>query len=482
MRKNRSLRQLLLFHELTFVLLVILAVAAGGYGIQQWHSASVESVRISQIVQEIQQTRGDLYRQMKELFDMQFLADPEAQSEYDGYTRGIGERFRRLESLSASADERAVISGMRASYAQFLSETRPLFTVTAPPDNQSLKKTFNTDLELKIFRHYEMVTETAEKLFARKQREIQQKLHLANRMAMVLLGIPVALAIVLLLFSRAFLQHAIAKPLASVLRAAHEISAGKLEEKVPETGAAELVQLAATINQMADDLAGSQEALLRSEKQAAQGALVPVLAHNIRNPLASIRATAQVSDEPSLDSETREAFKNIIATVDRLERWTGSLLAYLHPLKPQPAIVTLDALVDGALAPLKLKLEERNVNVSIIGCKKITVEVDLPLMEQALYNLLLNALDASPPGTTIEVSGIREGTRVTLQISDRGPGMPFLPEFKALIPGPSTKQFGTGLGIPFAFKVCETLGGNISFSGRNGGGTVVSLTWQDQLV
>lgn len=99
----RSLKHLLLFHELTFVLLVILAVAAGSYGIQQWHAASVESVRISQIAQEIQQTRGDLYRQMKELFDAQFLADTAAQMEYDGYTRGIEDRFRRLESLAGEA-------------------------------------------------------------------------------------------------------------------------------------------------------------------------------------------------------------------------------------------------------------------------------------------------------------------------------------------------------------------------------------------
>lgn len=481
MQKNRSLKHLLLFHELFFVLLVILAVAAGSYGIQQWHTASVESVRINQIAQEIQQTRGDLYRQMKELFDAQFLADVEAQTEYDSYSVRIEDRFRRLELLSGGSDERAAISGMRLAYGQFLSETRPLLTVTAAVDSNALRKTFNTDLELKIFRHYEMVTDTAEKLFARKQQDIHQRLRQANRMAMILLGIPVALAVILLLFSRTFLQHAIARPLASVLRAAQEISAGKLRQKVPETGAAELVKLAGAINQMADDLSASQEALMRSEKQAAQGALVPVLAHNIRNPLASIRAIAQVSDDPALDSDTREAFKGIIETVDRLERWTGSLLTYLHPLRPQPTVTTLVTIVSGALAPLKPKLEERGIKVIIEGCDAINVEVDVSLMEQAFYNLILNAIEASAPGTTIEISGRHEDTLVTLQISDNGTGMPFQPEFKTLTPGPSTKQFGTGLGIPFAFKVCETLGGDISFSDRNAGGTIVRLSWHNRL-
>jgi len=479
MRKSRSLKQLLLLHELTFVLLVVLAVAAGGYGIYQWNAASVDSVRISRIAQEIQQTRGDLYRQMKELFDARFLADPEAPMEYDGYTRRIQERFIRLESLSGGSDERSVIAGMRASYGLFLSETRPLLTTTAPANNRSLEKTFNTDLELKIFRHYEMVTGTAEQLFVRKQQEVQLRLHQANRTAIILLGIPIALALILLLFSRTLLQRAIARPLASVVRAAQQISAGKLERKVPETGATELMELAIAINQMADDLAGSQEALLRSEKQATQGALVPVLAHNIRNPLASIRAIAQVSDDPALDRETREAFKDIIATVDRLERWMGSLLAYLHPLKPQPASASLGTLVEGALAPLSPKLTERGISVAVTGCAGIRVEVDAHLMEQMLYNLLLNAVDASPSDSIIEISGARQDTTVTLRIADRGIGMPFQPEFNTLTPGPSTKKFGTGLGIPFAFKVCETLGGRLDFAARPGGGTTVTLSWQE---
>jgi HAMP domain-containing protein len=74
---------------------------------------------------------------------------------------------------------------------------------------------------------------------------------------MVLLAIPVVFAIALLLFSRTFLQRAIARPLDAVLRAAKEISNGKLEHKVPETGAVELAALAVSINRMADDLAQS---------------------------------------------------------------------------------------------------------------------------------------------------------------------------------------------------------------------------------
>lgn len=477
MPKPRPLKTLLLVHELIFVLLVVLAGAAGGYGIQQWRVASVESVRISQLALEIQQTRGDLYRQMKELFDARFLADSQAPSEYAQYTRQIEKHFRSLENLAADPAESMAITNMRKAYHSFLGETRILLDAADAVDSQALEKAFNSNLELNLFHHYESVTNAAEELFSRKQQEVQSKLRQANQTAIIMLGLPLTLAIALLLFSRTYLQRAIARPLHEVLRAAGEISQGKLEHKVPETGAAELAQLAFTINRMADDLTLSREAVVRSEKQAAQGALMPVLAHNIRNPLASIRATAQVANGPGLDPETRQSFMDIINTVDRLERWIGSLLTYLHPQKPQMSPTTLGAIVSAACSLLKPRLEEKQSGVTVAGRVDLAVMVDLHLMEQTIYNLMLNALEASHAGSTIDVNVTHDEENVVLTIADRGPGMPFLPEFNTLTPGPSTKRFGTGLGIPFAFKVLETHGGQVHFADREGGGTVVTLTW-----
>ena len=89
MRKPKPLRELLLTHELTFIALIILAVAGGSYGIYLWDKSAKESQRIHSLVQEIQQTRGNLYRQMKELFDAFFLEDMEARDEYKAYTLSL---------------------------------------------------------------------------------------------------------------------------------------------------------------------------------------------------------------------------------------------------------------------------------------------------------------------------------------------------------------------------------------------------------
>lgn len=475
--KSRSLKDLLLVHELIFILLVVLAGASGGIGIHLWDRSSQESHRISLLIQEMQQTRGDLYRQMKELFDAYFLADTEARQEYDSYTVSIERHFQQLDKLAAVEEEHAAIQELRQSYSEFVQETIAIFDQRLLFSNEALQKKLNSDLEAGIFERYERVTIRTERLLSLKQAELQQRQDEVKRTAIVLLVIPMLLAITLLFFSRYYLKRAIVQPIQQILRATAELSAGRLDHKAPETGAAELATLSTAINHLAEELARSQEALIRTEKQAAQGLLVPMLAHNIRNPLASIRATAQVANSPELDPEVRESLQAIISTVDRLERWTGSLLAYLHPLKPQPSDTTIEQVISGALEPLRLRLREKATQLAleVPQKKEGTMFTDEHLLEQALYNLALNAIEAAPVNSELEIGAEAGDSMLFIRISDRGPGMPFIPDPNTLSPGPSTKRFGTGLGIPFAFKVCEALHGRIVFRKREGGGTVIEL-------
>lgn len=476
MRQAKSLKNLLLIHELTFIFLIALAGIAGTTAIRDWQQASQESLRINRLIQEIQQARGDLYRQMKELFDAYFLDDIHARAEYNDYTRKMSLHFERLRDMSRGQEELAAISSLQQGHENFLRETEDILQRYRSAPDERLRRVLNTELEAGVFAHYETVSSHAERLLDIKQQELQDNLTAAQHTTLLLLTIPVALAVLLLIFSRVFLQHAIARPISDILYATTEISAGRLEHKAPESRTSELSTLASAINRMASDLARSQKALMVSEKQAAQGALVPMLAHNIRNPLASIRATAQVADSPLLDEETRESLRDIIGTVDRLERWTSSLLAYLHPLRPQLTACRLPSIMNGAVSLLQQKLAERSITLNLPQkYRPDTLVTDEYLLEQALYNLLLNAVDASPSGGTVEIRHHSGSEGLQLQILDRGPGMPFTPSADQSGPGPSTKRMGTGLGLPFAFKVCESLGGRLHFSTRPGGGTEVIL-------
>ena len=475
MRKPKPLRELLLTHELTFIALIILAVAGGSYGIYLWDKSAKESQRIHSLVQEIQQTRGNLYRQMKELFDAFFLEDMEARDEYKAYTQSILSNFSRLHALAQGEEEKKAIADLEHKYRAFAEDAPDLFYRYQAAPSDISRRSLYKDMETGIFARYETVSQRAEDLLKLKQDELKNRLVDAKQTSVLLLSIPILLAGLLLILSRRFLKREIVNPINAIMHATSEISAGNLTYKAPETGAAELATLSQEINKMAEDLAESRDALVRSEKQAALGLLVPMLAHNIRNPLASIRATAQVIDIPVDDKDNQESLQGIINSVDRLERWTGSLLAYLHPIKPRLTKAKLQSVIDGALTPLAGKISERNLRLVQSNPPNREILTDEHLLEQALYNLILNAIEASPANGTIEIKTSLSQNMLEISISDEGTGIPFTPDPHAISPGLSTKRFGTGLGIPFAFKVCEVLSGSISFNPVSPKGTKIRL-------
>ena len=480
--KKKRLKDLLLIHELAFILLIVLAATAGAFGIHLWEKSSQETNRISSLVAEVQQTRGDLYRQMKELYDAYFLEDLNAQAEYNHFTLLVEKHFTQLQHITVGEAEKASIRQLHANYQEFVVETSGLFDKSVSSiSTENVKHALNTGLETGLFKRYEDVLASTESLLNQQQARLDQQLKSSKRIFMILLVIPLILALLLLLFSRVFLKRAIVQPIEGVLKATAEISAGNLNYRAPEDGVEELAAVSKAINAMADKLSISQETLVRTEKQAAQGLLVPMLAHNIRNPLASIRATAQVMDAPEHDAETRESLAGIINSVDRLERWTGALLAYLLPLKPQPGSTSIRDIVEGALAPLQQKIKEKSIRVILPNWHTVdataldSIVTDQHLLEQVIYNLLLNAIDASDHDTDIEIALTVDAHEFKLQLLDRGCGMPFTPDPSA-VSAPTTKRFGTGLGIPFAFKICDALGGDLKFADRAEGGTVITLS------
>jgi len=476
--KTRSLRDLLLALELIFIALIMLAVMGGIFGIQLWEKSAKESQRIHLLVQEIQQTRGDLYRQMKELFDAFLLHDQNAKEEYKSYTNSILLHFQTLENLAVGAEEQKAISDLKENYQAFADEAPDMFYQYQSSPNNESRKALYQDMETGIFSRYETVSKHAENLLTLKQNELRMGQQDAKQTSIIILSIPVLLAGLLLIISRTFLMRAIVKPIHDMVEATREISAGNLQHQVPSAGAAELSILAQEINKMADDLTQSQDALVRTEKQAALGLLAPMLAHNIRNPLASIRAMAQVIDVNESDKETQESIDGIMSTVDRLERWTTSLLAYLHPVKPALSSALFKKIIESALVPLQQKLREKNINVLIdILPEQQPMLTDEHLLEQVFYNLILNAIEASPRNTQIKIIARLKQGKLTISLIDQGSGMPFTPIPNAHRPGKSTKRFGTGLGIPFAFKACEVLNGTMRFDAAEPTGTRITLTF-----
>jgi signal transduction histidine kinase len=474
-KRSRSLRSVVLLHNAAFLFLIAVTSIAGIYGSWFWQQSSRESLRLNTLVNEALEIRGDIFREIKEISTARLVNDPTALDRYWRHLYQIDQRFYRLEKQNLGEDGMAAIKTMRHSYEIMQSEMNKLFAENLTgysTDRQLIDDVYQN----RILGDFENAFNTLRKHIRNIQQSLEAKLDYWSELAPYIVGLPVLLALGLLLYSRYVFRHQFIQPMDELAKGALGISAGKLQRRIPVQGVQEVVSLTESINDMAEQLEVSRDTLVEHERQAALGALVPVVAHNIRNPLASIRATAQVLEYADSKTDRSEAQHAIISTVDRLERWVSSLLSYLNPLKPVTKTIALTAITDQTVQALDNRLQEKQLQIERHNWDTIIhLEVDEALLEQALYGLLTNAVEASSQGGKISL-GIEVSNNIaTLLIDDNGPGMPFEPKPTDLSPGPSTKRFGTGLGIPFAFKIVKAHAGQLIYESAPQGGTRVRL-------
>lgn len=476
------MRDLTLRYSALYLALVVVSVITGVGAVALWREASQESLRVTSMVQEVESMRGNLYRQMKELFDTTFLDDPEAQNQYNHFSGLIDDGLRRLAERAHGGEEEAAVRELKRTYREIHVRTDAIAFGPIPPEGRVLQRIFDTDLEAGGLQAYESAFRQVDRLFLLQQEHLQLRLTRLANATPALLAIPMVAACLLLVLTRRFLQRDVVAPFSRLQDGARILAAGDLGHRLPREGAREIAELSQAINAMAEELQQSRAALLRAERQATLGALVPVVAHNIRNPLASIRATAQVIDDEALGQEVRDGLHGIMKSTDRLERWTASLLSYLHPLEAHFVLGDPGALLDELLDLVEPQFAAREVRLERLPRLPLPpASYDPDLLEQALHGLIMNAMDATPRGGAVEVGVSRRDGRLEVVICDQGPGLQWtvggagMPR-EPVVPGRTTKRTGTGLGIPFALKVSEVHDGGLRYQVRPSGGTE-ALFW-----
>ncbi len=423
----------------------------------------------------LQNIRGDVYRQLKEVFDASFLQDSDAINEYQEYTQSIQKYLAELHELATESSEEKVINNVNESYDAFYQQTVKIFDRSELSREQ--RKNLDKGLERQTLVHLEDAFLKLTVLMNAKQASIvESKARWTSRLVWIA-SIPVLLSIALLVLARRFIKKNVVTPLSDVIEGAKSISKGDLDHSITEVGVTELIRLAHAINKMAEDLIINRDNLVETKKQAALGELIPLVAHNIRNPLAGIRAAAQVACDDDVSAETRDTLTDIIIAVDRLERWVTSLLSYLHPVKPHFSIAPLTDVVDNALTLIELQLIDKKITIKREGWSQVSanVSLDINLFEQVIFNLVQNAFEASSEGDSIILEYRQTDDAVHLSIIDQGRGMTFDPVSEQVMDG-ETKRLSCGLGIPFAMKVIKQHGGNLRYTKPTTGGTAVVIT------
>jgi len=474
LKRFHSLQAALFFHELSFVLLVVITATVGIVWSVSWQQSSVESLRISSMNTSMQNIRGELYRQLKEVFDASFLHDYDAVEEYQAYTKTIKNELKILNSLAFDQAEKQATGDVSTAYIDFYDETVVLFRKDLSQSAQ--KQLLDNQLEQYTFAQIELAFSSLENLLKNKQYILTQSRSRWTKRLLWLAPIPFLLAIALLLAARRFVKQNVVRPLTDVIIGAKLISTGDLEHAIPTLGVTELARLSEAINTMAQELTANRDRLVETKQQAAMGELVPLVAHNIRNPLAGIRAASQVARDDDIPAPVKDTLTDIIVAVDRLEHWVTSLLSFLHPMKPHFSEATLIDVADNALSLIELQLVDKNIKISKVGwdIEAKILKLDLHLFEQALFNLIQNALEASTEGDIITLSYQENVDSISLKISDQGSGIKFDPISDQVLEG-ETKRLSCGLGIPFAQKIIKQHAGQLNYQSGKKSGTEVEI-------
>jgi len=268
-------------------------------------------------------------------------------------------------------------------------------------------------------------------------------------------------------------QRWITRPILRLHQAAEHFAAGRLDYRLPVGSQDELGQLCTQINAMAASLTESQKKLLEQERQAAFGELTRAVAHNMRNPLASIRACAQSSvmhltDDP----QASEQCHKIIEIVDDCERWIRNLLQVNRPVEITPARTEVGPLIHRVVEASRPFAERRQVALRVYLNGPATVMLDAQLFEQAMAAVVSNAVEASPAGQAVRLEVRSEPTpepALLIDVRDGGSGVPHELRGKVFEPYFTTKPTGTGIGLHFARRVVRAHHGELTVVDAGGG-------------
>jgi signal transduction histidine kinase len=225
-------------------------------------------------------------------------------------------------------------------------------------------------------------------------------------------------------------------------------------------------------------LAVQQKRLINNETFVALGEMSSAVAHSLRNPLASIRSSAELAQEIE-EGPAQKNIGDIISQVDRMSHWVRQLLQSLRPLNDEAEPVEIEPVLKDSLQAFTLQLRRQGIEVQVDTLADVRVLSQPVLLGQIFNSLIANALEAMAEGGTLRVEQLLKGRKsVILRVRDSGKGMTEEQLRMALKPFYTTKQGGLGVGLVLVKRIMDRFGGSVRLSSQEGEGTTVQLTFR----
>lgn len=238
-------------------------------------------------------------------------------------------------------------------------------------------------------------------------------------------------------------------------------------------------------------LVQSQVLLERQEKLATLGTLAAGIAHEIRNPLTSIKARLYTLGKHIKDNPRGCADADVIGEeIGRLERIVQDVLSFARPTEPQKAVLPADKPLREVHSLMAGTLEKSGVHLVLEPPEQRFISMDGALIKQVLINLIRNAAEATSNGGTVtlrvrssraKLKGAERPVAI-LEVADTGSGIPAEVEARLFDPFFTTKAAGTGLGLSIAARIVEKHGGVLQYQTQAGRGTTFGIVLPETIV
>ncbi len=280
----------------------------------------------------------------------------------------------------------------------------------------------------------------------------------------------------------AFISYRIGKnltnPIKVLVDSTARVATGDLDEQCEIKTHDEIGELAAAFNQMTRDLKEFRDQLIQAERLATAGKMAASFAHEIRNPLSSMRMLAQMlMQKPEMLGEKHQrSIRYILEEIERIDTIVKGLMEFARPssldLKQQPIAPVLQAV----LALMEANLAHHKIQL-VLNLSRETPEIqfDSDKLKQVFMNVVLNAMEAMPQGGVLQVSTFTENNSVCIKVEDTGVGIPGADVEHLFEPFFTRKTRGTGLGLANVKRILEEHGGDVEIESALGEGTEVLL-------
>lgn len=207
------------------------------------------------------------------------------------------------------------------------------------------------------------------------------------------------------------------------------------------------------------------------------------VAHEVRNPLNSLQINVRILEQeilellPDPEAHVFTVLRKISGEIKRLDDFVSEFLRFARPPRLNVEPLTVRTLLADLAAFIAPECSKKGVSLDVDLGGPDTAWVDGFQLKQAVLNLVLNALQATPAGGRVVLHTAEDAGRLVVAVTDDGEGMTPETREKAFTPFFTTREGGTGLGLPLVRRIVEQHGGSVELSSRLGAGTTVALTF-----